>query len=294
MAREGVATLVAAAAQLGVQLVAPAREAAKHDVLVPFAEEGDIGTIARSCDAAIVLAGDGTLLHLAAQLLDGPPLLGVNYGMVGYLSGAGRDRVTHAVERLVEGNFQTVELGVLEARLGGGGKVIALNDIVASGGVTGRVIQVSWRVLPASGVPPIEMGTIPCDGMVVATPVGSTAYNLSNGGPVMAWGVEGHVVSFIAPHTLAARPLVVAPGDSIEITHMGRGAPLKLFADGRKAGVLESNEHLTVGPGPGRARLVMLDDITFYERYRDNFAATVLSSDAGPAGQRPPDRQVHS
>jgi NAD+ kinase len=108
--------------------------------------------------------------------------------------------------------------------------------------------------------------------MVLATPVGSTAYNLSNGGPVLAWGVEGTVVSFVAPHTLAARPLVVAPKDEVEVQHMGRGGPLKVFADGVQVGRLQPGEVLRVRRGGVAARLAFVDDVSFYARYRDNFA----------------------
>jgi NAD+ kinase len=124
--------------------------------------------------------------------------------------------------------------------------------------------------------------------MVLATPVGSTAYNLSNGGPVMAWGVEGTVVSFVAPHTLAARPLVVAPRDIVEVQHMGRGAPLKVLADGVQVGRLQPGEVLRVKRGGLRATLAFVDDTSFYARYRDNFAVPmtfpgprVRSSEAG-------------
>ena len=103
-------------------------------------------------------------------------------------------------------------------------------------------------------------------------PVGSTAYNLSNGGPLLAWGVQGTVVSFVAPHTLAARPLVVAPGDEVEVEHLGRGAPLKVLADGVQVGRLQPGETLRVRLGGTRGRLAFVDDKSFYARYRDNFA----------------------
>src|SRR5690606_11922602 len=126
----------------------------------------------------------------------------------------------------------------------GRGSATAVNDVVATGGITGRVNELAWRIVGEDQVTLDEMGTVVCDGIVLATPVGSTAYNLSNGGPVMAWGVQGTVVSFVAPHTLAARPLVVAPQDSIEVQHMGRGAPLQVLADGQQAGRLQPGEEL--------------------------------------------------
>jgi hypothetical protein len=136
-----------------------------------------------------------------------------------------------------------------------------------------------WRVVQprADGSEIVDsMGIVPCDGLVVATPVGSTAYNLSNGGPIVAWGVGGCVVSFIAPHTLAARPLVLAPGHLVEIEHMGRGVDLRLFADGAEVGVLGPGDQLRVGlDGDEPALLAIVDDKGFYARYRDSFAADV-------------------
>ena len=78
-----------------------------------------------------------------------------------------------------------------------------------------------------------EIGRVRCDGLVVATPAGSTGYNLANGGPVMAWGVEGYVVSFIAPHSLTARALVVAPDDALVVSNQSREEPVDVATDGR-------------------------------------------------------------
>src|SRR5207244_6695608 len=83
-----------------------------------------------------------------------------------------------------------------------------------------------------------EVGRVRCDGLVVATPAGSTGYNLANGGPVMAWGVEGYVVSVIAPHSLTARTLVVAPGDPLSVHNRSREEPVDVTVDGRPVCVL--------------------------------------------------------
>ena len=280
VARDGVATLAAAAQEAGIELVTTPEEGDKHEPLAHAVcgENLEAAECARTADAAIVLAGDGTMLHLAAQLLDGPPVLGVNYGMLGYLSGVTHDRIAEAVARLADGSYHCVKLHPVEAHLPDGSVHQALNDVVASGGVTGRVIEVGWRVVNVTREGEVRldaMAAVPCDGIVIATPVGSTAYNLSLGGPVMAWGVRGTVVSFIAPHTLAARPLVVAPDDAVEVEHLGRGAPLQVLMDGRDVGQLEPGQAMRVGRGSGVARLAMIDDKSFYARYRDSFAGAL-------------------
>jgi NAD+ kinase len=275
VAGRAVEQLCAVAARVGVELVADPVEAEKHPSLGAACEKVDTdgGTAAAGgCDAAIVLAGDGTLLRTLARIGPDTPVLGVNFGMLGFLSGASHDSLEHAIESLAKGEYRVVELPGLELDLAGRGQATAVNDVVASGGITGRVNELGWRVLGSDGVSYDEMGTVACDGMVLATPVGSTAYNLSNGGPVLAWGVEGTVVSFVAPHTLAARPLVVAPKDEVEVQHMGRGGPLKVFADGVQVGRLQPGEVLRVRRGGVAARLAFVDDVSFYARYRDNFA----------------------
>lgn len=275
VAGRAVDVLCDSAERLGIRLVADPVEAEKHARLAEACAMVDTagGTAAAGgCDAAIVLAGDGTLLRTLAQLGAGTPVLGVNFGMLGFLSGASHDSLEAAVEALAAGAYRTVELPGLEVDLAGRGTATAVNDVVATGGITGRVNELAWRIVGADGATLDDMGTLVCDGIVLATPVGSTAYNLSNGGPVMAWGVEGTVVSFVAPHTLAARPLVVAPLDSIEVQHMGRGAPLKVHADGVQVGRLQPGEVLRVRRGGVRATLAFVDDVSFYARYRDNFA----------------------
>jgi NAD+ kinase len=276
VAARAVEQLCEVAARVGVELVADPVEGEKHPSLRTACAqvEADGGSAAAGgCDAAIVLAGDGTLLRTLALVPPGIPVLGVNFGMLGFLSGASHGSLVHAIESLAAGQYRTVDLPELELDIAGRGSATAVNDVVASGGITGRVNELGWRVVGSDGVTYDEMGTVACDGMVLATPIGSTAYNLSNGGPVLAWGVEGTVVSFVAPHTLAARPLVVAPQDEVEVQHMGRGAPLKVFADGKQVGRLQPGEVLRVRRSNRvHARLAFVDDVSFYARYRDNFA----------------------
>ena len=110
-----------------------------------------------------------------------------------------------------------------------------------------------------------------CDGLVVATPAGSTGYNLANGGPVLAWGVEGFVVSFIAPHSLTARALVVAPADELTIQNVSRDEPVDVHVDGRPACRLPAGEEISVGFAVSSACLAQIPGATFYHRLRERF-----------------------
>jgi NAD+ kinase len=116
-----------------------------------------------------------------------------------------------------------------------------------------------------------QLGHVRCDGLVVSTPVGSTGYNLANGGPVLAWGVEGYVVSFIAPHTLTARALVVAPGDTLTVENGSERDDVAISTDGRTVGELAPRERLDVSFSHDEVLLAQIPGSTFYHRFRDKF-----------------------
>ena len=130
-----------------------------------------------------------------------------------------------------------------------------------------------------------------CDGLVVATPQGSTGYNLANGGPVMAWGVEGYVVSFVAPHSLTARALVIAPGDLLTINNASREEPVEVHVDGRPSCELPPGEDLHVEFGASHGTLAQLPGASFYHRLaralRKTRALNCNKSARNRAGFRP-------
>ncbi len=129
----------------------------------------------------------------------------MNYGTIGFLAAIGREELDAGLERLFAREFDVMELPGLEIGLDVEHPV-GLNDVSFTRRAHGRVAELSYSL---GGE---ELGHVRCDGLVAATPAGSTGYNLANSGPILAWGVEGYVVSFISPHTLTARALVAAPG----------------------------------------------------------------------------------
>jgi NAD+ kinase len=116
-----------------------------------------------------------------------------------------------------------------------------------------------------------QLGHVRCDGLVASTPVGSTGYNLANGGPVLAWGVEGFVVSFIAPHTLTARALVVAPGDTLTVLNTSERDDVEVTTDGRTVTDLQPRRQIDVTFADGEVLLAQIPGATFYHRFRDKF-----------------------
>ena len=116
-----------------------------------------------------------------------------------------------------------------------------------------------------------EVGHVRCDGLVAATPAGSTGYNLANSGPILAWGVEGYVVSFISPHTLTARPLVVAPNDVLSVRNAAGRDAVDIVLDGEHVGELASGAEMEVRFRAEVGRLAQLPGSSFYRRIREKF-----------------------
>ena len=145
------------------------------------------------------------------------------------------------------------------------GVPFGLNDVSFTRKPHGRVAELSYRL---GGK---EVGHVRCDGLVAATPAGSTGYNLANQGPILAWGVEGYVVSFIAPHTLTARPLVVAPDDTLEVRNAEGREPVDVSLDGEPVSELPSGESLAVRFRDDVGALAQFPGANFYRRMREKF-----------------------
>ncbi|MBD0318411.1 MAG: NAD(+)/NADH kinase [Thermoleophilia bacterium] len=216
-------------------------------------------------DVAVVLGGDGTMLRALRSFLGTRvPVFGVNFGRVGFLTSAPGDQLEHAVARVFAGEYRIVELCTLRIDLPGETHV-AVNDAVTTSGRLGRMVQLGWEI---GGE---DLGAQPCDGMICSTPQGSTAYNLSNGGPVLMWGIDAMAITFIAPHSLHTRPLVVPRGLSVTITNRTRDLPVGVLADGHPIAELEPEESLGVGLGEERSRLALLPEVTFFARLHEVF-----------------------
>jgi NAD+ kinase len=216
-------------------------------------------------DIAIVLGGDGTMLRALARFLGkGVPVIGVNYGRVGFLTAISADELESGLERVFDGEYETVELSTLEATVNGTTKV-AVNDVVVAGGTLGRMVEIGYSIGGEA------LGHQPCDGLICATPTGSTAYNLSNGGPVLVWGLDAMVLTFVAPHALAIRPLVVPRGPDVTITNLTPDLNATVLVDGQPVGMLANGEQAVVKVGSQHSLLATLPEVTFFSRYAATF-----------------------
>jgi NAD+ kinase len=193
-------------------------------------------------------------------------VLGVNYGRVGFLSAMGRDDLEPGLRRVLSGDYETVDLATIEVGLGAE-RFVGLNDVVVTSGELGRMVEIAWSV---GGE---DLGRVPCDGIVCSTPSGSTAYNLSNGGPVLVWGLDAMALTFVAPHSLHARPLVVPRGRDVEIRNCTPTVPCAVIADGHRVGDLASQTSAMIRLGDRHSMLATLPEATFVSRYRASFAS---------------------
>jgi len=230
------------------------------------ARDAGVEIVDAEADLAVVLGGDGTMLQaFHAFLGTGVPVIGVNFGRFGFLASMQPDELETGLRRVFAGEYVVLELPTLDVDLTGG-RTVAVNDVVASSGQLGRLVELEWAI---GGEP---LGTVPCDGIILATPSGSTAYNLSNNGPVLMWGIDAMAVSFVAPHSLHARPLVVPRGRDVVVTNRAADIPLALIADGKRIGEIEPGGDVAVRLGDARSLLATLPDATFLTRFRSAFA----------------------
>ncbi len=266
------------AAAEGVTLRLDPDETAKHGLAAAPGLELD-ADVKDDAELCIVLGGDGTILR-ALRLYRGTdvPVFAINFGQVGFLATVEPRELEMGMRRAFERDFELLRLPAIRLDAAGAqagasdgapphirsDSRVAVNDVAIHRKVGERVADIAYEVDDE------VVGSVRCDGLVVATPAGSTGYNLANGGPVMAWGVEGFVVSFIAPHSLTARALVVAPSDRLRIHNRSR-EPLDVAVDGRPAGEIAASDAIDVHFVKDAGTIAQLSGSSFYRRLREKF-----------------------
>jgi len=224
-------------------------------------------------DLAVSLGGDGTMLRtVALASIHSTPVLGVNFGRLGYLTEVEPDGLEGALERFISDDYGVEERITLEVTLHRGGhdttegdrRVVVLNEAVVEKTVPGHTIRVAASI---AGRPFV---TYAADGLLVATPTGSTAYNLSARGPILSPGLRAVVLTPVSPHMLFDRPVVLEPNQWVGLELMGpRRAVLVL--DGQSAEILEPGDSVMCRVGPSPARLVTFGPRHFFSILRARF-----------------------
>ena len=224
-------------------------------------------------DLAVSLGGDGTMLRtVALSCTYGTPVLGVNLGRLGYITEVEPDGLEAALERFLSGQYTVEERVTLEVSIERAGtpaapddeRVVVLNEAVVEKTVPGHTIRVAASI---AGRPFV---TYAADGLLVATPTGSTAYNLSARGPILSPGLRAVVLTPVSPHMLFDRPLVLDPEQWVRLELLGP-LPAVLVLDGQSADVLEPGDAVECRVSPAPARLVTFGPRDFFSILRARF-----------------------
>jgi len=224
-------------------------------------DEAEVG---RSADLVVVLGGDGTLIHAQSLLAGRPvPILGVNMGSLGFMTEVPQSGMYAALDLVLAGNAKVSERMKLRVHLHRGGRPEraldeeVLNDVVIAKSALSRMAELDTR---CSGE---YVTTYKADGVIVATPTGSTAYSLAANGPIMYPTMRGVIIAPICPHTLTQRPLVVPDDENIEII-LVNDTEVYLTLDGQKGLPLERGDRVQVKQSYNRVLLVRNPNIDFF------------------------------
>lgn len=233
---------------------------------IPVVTEDELSpNAAKQVDAILVLGGDGLMMR-AAKAYPNTPLLGINFGKVGFLAKVERGNWESAIDSLVSGNFTIEESSTLNATIQGDHGTEdhgwAINDVVIRSGV--RMIDIELYV---DGY---YVNTFPGDGMIVATSRGSTAYCMAAGGPILTGGVKGFAIVPISCHSPIRTPMVVAESAKIDLLFKSR-YDASLILDGRVTGELAPDDVVRVRCGENRCRLISVGESDFYAAFRSKF-----------------------
>ncbi|MDP9119985.1 MAG: NAD(+)/NADH kinase [Acidobacteriota bacterium] len=217
-------------------------------------------------DLVVALGGDGTLLSVARSLAAGVPILGVNLGNLGFLTEINRTELYPAMVQVLGGRFGTEERALfdVELRQSGGGvrHFRVLNDAVVTKSALARIIELTLEVDGHL------IARYRSDGLIISTPTGSTAYNLSAGGPILNPLLPVAVLTPICPHALSLRPIVVPAASRIEVTLETRREEVFLTLDGQEGSPLSYQDTVAVTRSPMAVQLIKVSDRSFYDSLR--------------------------
>lgn len=247
--------------------------------------EGPAFSAAEAYDLVIVLGGDGTLLAVARSLAREVPILGVNLGSLGFLTEISRGELYPSLVEVLEGRYQIEERPLLDVSLLRGGAARGgwrvFNDAVVMKGALSRIIELSLRVDGNL------VARFRADGLIVSSPTGSTAYNLSAGGPVVHPLLPVILLTPICPHALTLRPLVVPAAATVELTLETGEEEVYLTLDGQEGASVSRGDTIRVSRSARVSRLVKVSGRTFYDSLRGKLrwgglnVAAHLGSDRG-------------
>jgi len=233
----------------------------------PIAPAYRYDEIGEHIDLAIVIGGDGTLLHVARKMAGYDiPLIGINLGRLGFLTDIPADRMEEALGLILDGEYDLEERAMLSAEVMRGGKIVhtanAFNDVIIGKGELSRLIEFETY---QDGE---FVNSMRADGIIVATPTGSTAYALSAGGPILHPNLDAIVLVPICPHTLSDRPIVVSSDSVIEVVLTGGNQNVHATFDGQEMFSLKDNDHVFIRRSETPVKLIHPSGRSHYDVLR--------------------------
>jgi NAD+ kinase len=264
--KPGVGRLLGRAAELlAARGIAVSADAATARLLPRgTARAATCARVAAGVDLLLVFGGDGTILRVVREIAGQPtPLLGIHVGRLGFLAEVSADRLERAVEQLAEGDFTLEERPLIEAAVAGRRtRLAALNDFVLSRGVVSRMIELEVAV---DGE---ELTRYRCDGLIVSSPTGSTAYSLAAGGAIVSPGAPVFTLTPICPHTLSNRSVIVALEAEVAVRVLSERLPVQLTADGQVQVELSAGDRVIVRRSARAVRLLHPGGSSFFRTLR--------------------------
>lgn len=225
--------------------------------------EGPVAAEARAADLVVSVGGDGTLLNVARRVAGtATPIVGVNVGKLGFLASVAPEEFRDYLDGADGAPWRTVSEMLLQATVNGGPARVALNDLIVSQGVMTRLVEFDMDV---DGDHAIQYRA---DGVVFSTPVGSTAYSLSLGGPILGQGLRAFVITPVAPHDLTNRPIVIHGGSHVRLRVRGEVEEMALLVDGQERIDLRRGDAVEVEAAPGDVRLVVSARRSYFDVLR--------------------------
>lgn len=229
---------------------------------------GDLAELRSWSDYAIIFGGDGTMLRTAGKFCGTDiPLLGVNAGSLGFMTVIESDTLLDAAEDLISGNFSTAERMMIETVVRREGQEIyhchGLNDAVISRGDNQNLLRLNFYIDEEF------IAEYQGDGMIAATPTGSTAYSLSAGGPIINPGLEVMLLTPICPHNLYIRPMVIRSDEQVRIKPRTKSGGMRISTDGRSTCSLSNNDEIIVERSDNEVKMIHFPDRNFYRILRD-------------------------
>lgn len=218
--------------------------------------------LVQKSDVLVAMGGDGTILRAAALAQDyDTPILGVNLGRLGFLAGAEPGELEGDLDRLLAGDYKTESRMALTAEVDGQ-SIFALNEVVVERAVSARMVQVKTWIDDAT------VSSFWGNGLILATPTGSTSYSLSSGGPIVNPDMDALILTPISPHTLTLRPLVVPGHQTVTVQISAAHSDIVLSADGRTVSEMRPEEKVIIKKAPHPVKLINLQGLSFYDVLR--------------------------